>query len=190
MPCLAWLPISLPRLVGAPSSLADDLFDIPQQSRAIHDRCPRVLDHPLLAEDSLRIDEKEGPVRVHRFLIEHAEAADDLPLGNIAEQRKWQAERVGEGLLGKRIVGADAEVLDTQGLEPVVVGLPGRQVRRSGRLEIRAIELDQDPFLAPEVAERNVEPSCGRQLEVGHLVTHLDGPGAAGHGQPTGQQQA
>ena len=51
-----------------------------------------------------------------------------------------------------------AEVLDPESFEPLVVGLPGRQVRRSGRREIRAVELEEDPLLAPEVAEGDVAP--------------------------------
>jgi hypothetical protein len=45
-------------------------------------------------------------------------------------------ERVRQRLLGKGVVNADAENLDVQGLKPAVVGLPGREVRRSDRRKI------------------------------------------------------
>ena len=39
-------------------TLSDDLSDFPQQGLAIYDRRYRVLDEPLLADDTLRIDKK------------------------------------------------------------------------------------------------------------------------------------
>ena len=177
--------------LGSPrahSFLADDLLDILQQSGAIDNRRCRVLYDPLLADHSLRIDEKERPVRGHRRFVENPVAADDLPFRKIAEQRERQLQGVGEGLLRERRVGTDGEVLDTQGFEALVVGLPGRQVCRSGRSEVRAVKFDEDPFLASEVVQGNVEPRGGRQLEVGRLVAHLNGPGSAGQAQHTSQQ--
>ena len=76
--------------------------------------------------------------------------------GKVAEQRVRQLQRVGKGLLRERVVGANAEDLDTEGFEALVVGLPGRQVRGSGWNKSRAVELKEDPLLAPEVIEGNV----------------------------------
>jgi hypothetical protein len=42
------------------------------------------------------------------------------------------------------MVGTDPENLDIQGLEFLVIDLPGRQVRCSHRGEIRAIEFQED----------------------------------------------
>ena len=84
----------------------------------------------------MRIDEKERPVCVHRLLVEYTVAADDLPLWKVAEQGVRQLQGVGERLLRERVVGADAENLDTQGFESLVVGLPGRKVRDSRRNKI------------------------------------------------------
>src|SRR5207244_5603867 len=106
-------------------------------------------------------------------------AADDLPLRKVAEERERQLQRVGERLLRERRVGADGEVLDTQGFEAFEVGLPGRQVCRSGRSEVHAVKFDEDPFLAPELAERNVEPGGGWHLEIGRLNPDLICPGRA-----------
>src|SRR5712671_1538199 len=59
------------------SALADHLSDIPQEGVAIHNRRPAVLDDPLLADDALRINQKERPVRQHVFLIEDPVAAHE-----------------------------------------------------------------------------------------------------------------
>jgi hypothetical protein len=138
------------------SFLGDDFLDILQDRGAIHDIRRRVSENPLLADHTLRVDEKERPDRGHLFLIEHPETADDLPLRKIAEQRVGQLQRVGEGLLRERVVGTDGEDLNTQGFEPLVVGLPGRQVRGSGRNKSPSVELEEDPLLASEVVQGNV----------------------------------
>lgn len=128
--------------LGAHSSLADDFLDPPQNRVAIYHRCPWVLDDPLLADHSLWIDEKERPVRDHRLFVKHTVTADDFPLRKVAEQRVRQLQRVGERLLRKSRIGADCEILDTQGFEAFEVGLPGRQVRCSCRSKVRPVELD------------------------------------------------
>jgi hypothetical protein len=125
----------------APSFLGDDFLDILQERRAIHDIRQRVSENPLLADHTLGINEKERPDRGHNLLVEDSVGPDDLPFLKVAEQRVWQLQRVGKGLLRKRVVGANAEDLDTQGFEPLVVGLPGRQVRGSGWNKSSAVEL-------------------------------------------------
>ena len=125
----------------ARSFLGDDFLDILQERGAIYDICRRVGENPLLADHTLGIDEKERSDRGHLFFIQHREAADDLSLRKIAEQRVRQLQRVSKSLLRKRVVGANAEDLDTQGFEPLVVGLPGRQIRRSGWNKGSAVEL-------------------------------------------------
>ncbi len=50
-----------------------------------------------------------------------------------------------------------------QVFEALVVGLPGRQVRGSGRSEVRAVELEEDPLLAPKVTEGDVAAGGARQ---------------------------
>ena len=133
------------------SSLVDDFLDTPQDGVAIHHRGPRVIKDPLLADHTLGVDEKERPDRGHRLLVEYSVGPDDLSFLKVAQQRVRQLQRFGEGLLRKRIVGADGENLDTQGFEALVVGLPGRQVRRSGRNKSPSVELKEDPLLASEV---------------------------------------
>lgn len=164
-------------------TLADDFLDTPQDRVAIYHRRPWVLDDPLLADHSLRIDEKERPIRGHRLFVEYTVTTDDLSLRVVAEQRVRQLKRVGERLLRKGRIGADREILDTQGFEALEVSLPGRQVCCSGRSKIRSVELDQHPFLAPEVTEGNVDPVGARQLEVRRPVTHLERRGHSGYSQ-------
>src|SRR2546428_13408001 len=74
-------------------------------------------------------------------------------------------------------VGADAEVLDPQGFEPLVVGLPGQQVRRSGWSEVHAVELEEDPLLTPKVIEGDIDTGGARQAEGGRRLAHLHRPG-------------
>ena len=80
----------------------------------------------LLADHTLRVDEKERPDRGHYLLVEDSISPDDLPFDEVAQQRIRQLQGFGERLLRERVVGADGENLNTQGFEPLVVGLPGR----------------------------------------------------------------
>src|SRR4029077_307327 len=130
------------------SALRNDFPDIPQDAVAVDDRRDRVLDHPFLSDDALRIDQEKRAVRDHQFLVENAVGPHGLALREIAEQRERQAERFGEGLLGKAQVGAGGEVLHAQGLEALVVGFSRRQVRCARRREVGAVELEQHPLLA------------------------------------------
>src|SRR5262249_31914642 len=88
-----------------------------------------------------------------------------------------------EGLLRERRVGAHAEDLDVQGLEALVVGLPGQQVRRSGRMKVPTVELEEYPLLAPKLAERDVDASGARELEVGSRLSHFHRGGGRGDGE-------
>src|SRR5215471_15630521 len=122
----------------------------------------KVLANPLPTDDALLIHEEEGPLRNQirkRWVfylpdgaVEHAITPGHLQT-QIAEQGVRQVERVGEGFLGKGIVGTDSEHLDVQVLELAVVSLPGRQVRRSRGSEISAIELDEHELLPLELSQ-------------------------------------
>jgi hypothetical protein len=68
-------------------ALAYDFLDTPQKGVAIYHRRPRVIEDPLLADHTLRVDEKERPGRGHSLLVEDSVGPDDLPFGKIAEQR-------------------------------------------------------------------------------------------------------
>src|SRR5207245_3348679 len=70
-------------------------------------------------------------------------------------------------------VGAGRQVLDAEGFEALEVGLPGRQVRGSGRREVSAVELEEDPLLPAKVTERNVAPEGTRQAKVGRRLADL-----------------
>jgi len=115
-----------PSTARAFSSFADDFLDAAQEGVAIHHRRRRVIEDPLLADHTLRVDEKERPDRGHYLLVEDSISPDDLPFDEVAQQRIRQLQGFGERLLRERVVGADGENLNTQGFEPLVVGLPGR----------------------------------------------------------------
>ena len=164
---------STPGGPASPSGFSDDCLDIRQEGVAIHDSRHWVLDDPLLADHSLPVDQKERPDRDHRLLVEDPVGADDLPVRKVAEQRVRQLQGLGERLLRERRVGADAEDLDTEVLKALVVGLPGRQVRRAGRREIRGVKLEEHELLALEVAQRDARPSGTRQREAGRRLADL-----------------
>ncbi len=91
---------------------------------------------------------------IHRFLVEDPVASDDLAVRKVAQERERQLQRFGERLLREGQVRAHAEILDPEGFEPFEVGLPGQQVRRSCRNEVRAVELKEDELFAAKVAQR------------------------------------
>jgi hypothetical protein len=108
----------------------------------------------------------------------------------VAQERVRQLERIGERLLRERIIGTDPENLHVQSLEIAVVGLPGREIRRSNGGKIGAVKLKEHEFLSPELAQADFSPGRAGECEIGRFVTHLDRPGKPGHDQPTGQKPA
>jgi hypothetical protein len=54
-----------------------------------------------------------------------------------------------------------------------VIGLPGRQIRRSDRRVIRTIKLEKDSFLTTELTEADLFSGCARECEVRRLVADL-----------------
>jgi hypothetical protein len=75
--------------------------------------------------------------------------------------------------LRKGIVAADLENLDVQFLEIAVVGLPGREVRRSHRGEIGAIELHEDKLLPLKLAQANFLSYRAGEREIWRLLSDL-----------------
>ena len=108
------------------SFLADDLLDVSEESVAVHHRRLRIIENPFLADHTLRVDEKKRPDGGHDLLVEDFITPDDFPFDEVAQQRIRQLQRFGERLLRERVVGADAENLNTEGFEALGVGLPGR----------------------------------------------------------------
>ena len=127
----------------------------------------RGLADPLPADDSLLIYEEKCSFGNASFKIgviflltvaflsdrktSCAEVLNAIRLGGLQQRvtEEWvrQLQRVGKRFLrkGKRI--GDAEELDVQFFEFLVIGLPGREVLGSGGVEIGAIELNQDILL-------------------------------------------
>jgi hypothetical protein len=84
---------------------------------------------------------------------------------------------------------ADTEDLDVQGLELAVVGLPGREVRRSDR-EITTIELNEHQVLSPELAQADLVSQGAGEREVRCLLSDLKGWGHTRAHQNTIQHHA
>ena len=76
------------RTIG--SALTDDFLDTLQNGVAVHDRRRRVIEDPLLTDHTLRINQKERPVRGHYPLIENPISPDRLPFDKVTQQRVWQ----------------------------------------------------------------------------------------------------
>ena len=81
----------------------------------------------------------------------------DFGIG-ITEERERQAERLGEGLLPKRVVHTDARESQSEILERLYVDHPGRQILRSRGAEINAVKLQQHHLFPAELTEANGFP--------------------------------
>ena len=77
-----------------------------------------------------------------------------------------------------------------QGLEPAVVGLPGRQVRRSDREKITTIELDEHMLLPLALAQADLRPQRAGEREVQCGLPDLQGWGLSHPPQQASQQHA
>ena len=75
----------------------------------------------LVTNDALLIDDKVRALRQLRLRVEHAVGFDRLQVGEIAHQGKVELEKVGERLLRKDRVGADADNLRVDLLELRIV---------------------------------------------------------------------
>ena len=100
---------------------------------------------PLLAgppgsDNPFPINKKIRRLRHDSALMNDAVAPDRFHFRKIAEQRKGEFERGGKRLLRERITGGEPKDLNVQVLELAELGLPGREVRRSGGIEILRIE--------------------------------------------------
>lgn len=78
----------------------------------------------------------------------------------IAKKRVRELKRVSKGPLGEGVVGADAKNLDIEVLKILVIDLPGREVRCSHRPESRAVELEENKFLSPKLAQADFSTHC------------------------------
>jgi hypothetical protein len=137
------------------------------------------LDEPPLPDNSLLIDQEEGPLGDRQLGQRGIEGqAAILPrhpqIWKVAEQRVGQLERLRKRFLRERMVGADPQNLDIERLELAVVRLPGRQVRDSGRGEIYAIELEENMLLPLELAQADLLPRGAGECEVGGFLPDLE----------------
>ena len=127
---------------------------------------------PAAADDAILVDEEEGPLdgRARPLGNDAGIALDRVDAGEVAQQRGGQLLRVGKWFLRERIVGADAQDLDVYRLELFVVGLPGRQIRGPDRIEVGAVELQEDDLLPTEQTRADRAFRRRREREVGRPV--------------------
>ena len=90
-----------------------------------------VLGEPPPPHDPLLIHEEERPpcnlpVWIAGIRLKAAVTPNNPQVWMVAEERERELERIGKRLLRKGVVGADSKNLDTQILEFLEVGLPGR----------------------------------------------------------------
>ena len=112
-------------------------------------------------------------------------ATSEVP---VAEQRERQLERIRERLLSEGVVGADPKDLDTQFVELAVVGLPGREVVRSDRGKLAAVELDENELLPLKLAQADLLAGRAREREVRRRLPDLQRRRHAGYTQYADQQ--
>ena len=85
-----------------------------------------------------------------------------------------QAERLGEGLLPKRVVHTDAQNCNIEILEGLYVDHPGRQILRSRGAEINAVKLQQHHLFPAELTEANGFPRGTGKCKVRCGLIHRD----------------
>jgi len=97
---------------------------------------------------------------------------DNLQVRKVAEKRVRELKRLRKRLLCEGVVSADAENLHVQVPEPAMVDLPGRQVFTS-RCGLADVELDENRFLTPELAQAYFLPRRAGEHKVRRLLPDL-----------------
>ena len=86
---------------------------------------------------------RRQPARLAEIVLQDAVAPNHLEVRIIAEERVRQLQGVGKRLLRKQAIRADAQHLDIQVLERLIVGPTGRDILRSGHAKVVDVELDE-----------------------------------------------
>ena len=76
--------------VRALSFVADNSLDVSQEGVAIYHRRLRIIENPLLADHTLRVDQEKCSKRAHDLLVQDAVSPDDFPFDEVAQQRVGQ----------------------------------------------------------------------------------------------------
>jgi hypothetical protein len=121
---------------------------------------------PPRLHDSSLINQKIIWLRHNSAFVNDAVAPDHVHCRKIAEKREGEIERCGERLLRERITGGEPKNLNVQVFELAELGLPGREVRGSGGVEILRIEKEQHRLLSLELAQADALPRGTRERKI------------------------
>ena len=110
-------------------------------------------DDMLVANQPLLIDNKIRALRHAPLAIEHPICLGRLEIRIIADEGEVELQIIGERLLGKSQIAADANHFGVHSLKVTVVVPTGRQFRDSRGGEIEHVKFDQNVFLSLEAAE-------------------------------------
>jgi hypothetical protein len=108
----------------------------------------------------------------------------------VAEERERQAERLGKGLLRKRIVHTNAQNLNVEILERLEVDHPGGQIFRARDGEINAVKLQQHRLFAAELTEADGVPRGTGERKVWCGLIHRERLRMPRHEQPVHEERA
>jgi hypothetical protein len=171
--------------------------DLPHllQNRVAGKKCSLDLGEPFLPDNSLLINQEEGSprsqsARLSEIMLQDAVAPNNVKVWIVAEEGVRQLQGVGKRLLRERAIGADPKHLDIQLFELLVVGPPGRDVRRSSHAMIVDVELEEHQLFAPELVQADLASHSAGKREVRRLLPNLYCHGNVGRSQHTEQQQA
>ena len=149
-----------------------DLLDLRQESVVRDQRLPSSQD-VLVANDTLLIDDEIRSLSHAPLAIEHPIGVDRLEIGIIADERKVELQIIGERLLGKSQIAADAYNLGVHSLKIAVIVPTGRQFRDSRGGKIEHVKFDQNVFLSLKAAELQLAALRTGQFEIRSFVSNL-----------------
>jgi hypothetical protein len=144
--------LGCPDSLGLTCQLAHLLED-----RIAGEQCTLHLRQPFLPNDPFLIDQEECPsstqlVGLSEVMLHHPVRPTDLQVWMVAEQWVRQLERIGKRLLREGTGRTNPQHLHLQVLERLVIGPPGRHIRRSRHPEIVNVEFQKHQLLPPELA--------------------------------------
>ena len=149
-----------------------DLLDLRHQSVIGNQRLPSSQDI-LVANDTLLIDDEIRSLSHAPLAIEHSISVNRLEVGIITDERKVELQIIGERLLGKSQVAADAYNLGVHSLKIAVIVPTGRQFRDSRGGKIEHVKFDQNVFLSLKAAELQLATLRAGQFEIRGFVSDL-----------------
>ena len=129
-----------------------DLLNFLHESVVGHERLPSPEDI-LVTDDTLLIDDEIRSLRHAPLEVEDSIGLDRLEIGIVTDEGEIELQIVGERLLGKSQIAADADHLGVHAPKIIVVVPTGRQFRDSRGSKIKHIKFDQNILLSPKAAE-------------------------------------